>query len=332
MTRRRLTVVVTLALVGSTLAYAATSAAGLRHAAKLVKINMGTEPWIGYGPWWIAQKQGFFKKHGLDVNIVNFQTDGDRDSALIAGRTDVSNEPTNGIIRFDSTGKANLKALIFEDASLGADAVLAKKGITTPQQLVGKSVAYEQGTTSDLLIHYLLQVNHIPFNKIKVVNAPAANAGTLLIAGKVDVAVTYEPYISNATSGRGGAKGVHVLYSSKQAPGLISDYLAASSKWLQSHQAIVKQLVAAWNDSMNYFQSHRASAITIMAAGVGAKPADLTSTLAGVKLYTIADNKQLLKSGALKKQYDGIGATMTAQGVIKSLTPFGSVVDFSAQK
>ena len=72
MTRRRLTVVVTLALVGSTLAYAATSAAGLRHttAAKLVKINMGTEPWIGYGPWWIAQKRGFFKKNGLDVNIV----------------------------------------------------------------------------------------------------------------------------------------------------------------------------------------------------------------------------------------------------------------------
>jgi NitT/TauT family transport system substrate-binding protein len=332
MTRRRLTVVVALALVGSTLAYAATSGAGLRQAATLVKINMGTEPWIGYGPWWIAQKQGFFKRHGLNVNIVNFQTDGDRDSALIAGRTDVSNEPTNGIIRFDSTGKATLKALIFEDASLGADAVLARKGITTPQQLIGKSVAYEQGTTSDLLIHYLLQVNHIPFNKIKVVNAPAANAGTLLIAGKVDVAVTYEPYISNATSGHGGAKGVHVLYSSKQAPGLISDYLAASSKWLQSHQSIVKQLVAAWNDSMNYFQSHRTSAIAIMAAGVGAKPADLTSTLAGVKLYTIPGNKRLLQSGALKKQYDGIGATMMTQGVIKSLTPFGSVIDFSAQK
>jgi NitT/TauT family transport system substrate-binding protein len=330
MNGRRATVVAMLALSVSALAFAATGSAASR--AGLIKISMGTEPWIGYGPWWIAQKQGFFQKHGLKVNIVNFQTDGDRDSALIAGRTDVSNEPTNGIIRFDSTGKADLKAVIFEDASLGADAVLAKKGITSPKQLIGKTVAYEQGTTSDLLIHYLLQINHIPFNKIKVVNSPAADAGTLLIAGKVDVAVTYQPYISNATSGKGGSSGVHVLYSSKQAPGLISDYLSATSSWLKSHQAVVKDLVAAWNDSMNYFKTNRSSAIAIMAAGVGSKPADLASTLAGVKLYSISENQQLSKSGALQKQYNGIGATMKTQGVIKTLTPFGSVVDFSAQK
>jgi NitT/TauT family transport system substrate-binding protein len=311
------------------------SLAGTTRVAKhhaLIKINMGTEPWIGYGPWWIAQKQGFFQKHGLNVNIINFQTDGDRDSALIAGRTDVSNEPTNGIIRFDSQGKADLKAMIFEDASLGADAVLAAKGITTAQQLIGKKVAYEEGTTSDLLIHYLLQKNHIPFSKIKVVNAPAADAGTLLIAGKVDVAVTYEPYITNATSGPGGSKGVHVLYSSKQAPGLISDYLSAKSSWLSSHEAIVKDLVAAWNDSMNYFKTNRTQAVAIMAKGVGATPTSLTSTLAGVKLYSIAENQSLFKSGALKTQYNGIGATMKSQGVIKSLTPFTSVIDFSAQR
>jgi len=224
-----------------------------------------------------------------------------------------------------------MRALIFEDASLGADAVLSKRSITKPSQLIGKTVAYEQGTTSDLLIHYLLQINHIPFSKIKVVNAPAADAGTLLIAGKVDVAVTYQPYISNATSGSNGAN-VHVLYSSKQAPGLISDYLAANQSWLASHEAVVKDLVAAWNDSMNYFQTHRASAVAIMATGVGATPASLASTLAGVKLYTIAENQQLLSSGALSKQYDGIGKTMQTQGVIKTLTPFTTVVNFSAQK
>jgi len=327
MKKRRGALAAAIAVLGAVLGYATAGSA----APALIKINMGTEPWIGYGPWWIAQKEGYFAKHGLNVNIVDFQTDADRDTALIAGRTDVSNEPTNGIIRFDSTGKAHMKALIFEDASLGADAVLSTKSITTPQQLIGKTVAYEQGTTSDLLIHYLLQINHIPFSKIKIVNAPAADAGTLLIAGKVDVAVTYQPYISNATSGP-NATNVHVLYSSKQAPGLISDYLAANASWLTSHEAVVKDLVGAWNDSMNYFATHRASAVAIMAAGVGATPSSLTSTLAGVKLYTIADNQQLLASGALQTQYNGIGKTMKAQGVITNLTPFSSVVDFSAQK
>ena len=60
-------------MLGAALGYATTGSA----APALIKINMGTEPWIGYGPWWIAQKQGYFQKHGLNVNIVNFQTDAD---------------------------------------------------------------------------------------------------------------------------------------------------------------------------------------------------------------------------------------------------------------
>jgi len=34
---------------------------------------MGTEPWIGYAPWYIAQQEGYFTKYGLKVNIVNFE-------------------------------------------------------------------------------------------------------------------------------------------------------------------------------------------------------------------------------------------------------------------
>ena len=73
-------------LVGvASLAYATSGSA----SPSLTNVTMGTEPWIGYAPWWIAQKEGFFAKNGLNVKIVNFQTDADRDSALVAGRTDV---------------------------------------------------------------------------------------------------------------------------------------------------------------------------------------------------------------------------------------------------
>lgn len=329
MNRRRAAVI---ALIAALAAAAPSAAPGNTSTPRLIKVSMGTEPWIGYGPWWIAQKKGYFKAHGLDVRIVNFQTDADRDSALIAGKTDVSNLPTNGIIRYVAQDKASLKAILLEDASLGADAVLAKKEITSPKQLAGKRVAFEEGTTSDLLIHYLLRLNHISFGAIKVVHAPAANAGTLLIAGKVDVAVTYEPYISNATHGAGGSRGVHVLYSSKDAPGLISDFLTARSSWFASHKDIAARLAAAWTDSMTYFRTHRTDAVRIMAGGVGSKPEDLTSTLAGVKLYTVAENLRLDASGALAKQFAGIGSTMKAQGAIPKIPSYGSVVDFTALK
>src|SRR4030081_1050632 len=37
--------------------------------------QMGIEPWLGYGPWYVAQKHGSFKANGISVNITTFTTD-----------------------------------------------------------------------------------------------------------------------------------------------------------------------------------------------------------------------------------------------------------------
>jgi NitT/TauT family transport system substrate-binding protein len=326
--------VVASATVALTLATAALVGVAVNASAQssrpaLAKVTMGIEPWIGYAPWYIAQKKGFFKACGVDVSIINFQTDADRNAALIAGKTNVSNIDTGRTIQFVELQKAPIKLLAIEDASVGADAVLASKTITSPKQVAGQSVAYESGTTSDLLLHYMLRKFGIPFSKIKQVSAPAASAGTLLIAGKVPVAVTYEPYISNATSH--GSHGAHVLFSSKNAPGLISDFLVTTQGWLGSHSAEAKALMCSWNKATAYYVSNRKDAVAIMAAGVGSKVADLAPTLAGVTIYTIPANKRLLKSGELAKEYLGIGQTLKAQGVVKATVPFSKVANFSYQ-
>ena len=80
----------------------------------------------------------------------------------------------------------------------------------------------------------------------------------LLIAGKVPVAVTYEPYISNATSH--GSRGAHVLFSSKNAPGLISDFLVTTQGWLGSHAAEAKALMV----SMVHGRSAKVAPVTTM--------------------------------------------------------------------
>ncbi len=73
-------------------------------ASTLVPVSMGTEPWIGYAPWYIAQQEGYFTKYGLKVNIVNFEEDADRNAALVAGKTDVSNIDTGRTVQFANIG------------------------------------------------------------------------------------------------------------------------------------------------------------------------------------------------------------------------------------
>jgi NitT/TauT family transport system substrate-binding protein len=296
-------------------------------SAKPTSLTMGIEPWIGYAPWYIAQEKGFFAKHGLDVKIVNFQQDADRNTALLAGKTDVSNIDAGRTVQFAASGK-KATPLMIEDASTGADAILATKDVTNAATVTGQAVAYEFGTTSDLLLHYYLLKNSLATTAVKSTNIPAANAGSLIIAGKAKVAVTYEPYISEATSGAHG-KDVHVLFSSADAPGLISDYLVANPTWLAANATAAKALVAAWNDAVTYFGTNRDDAVAIMAKGVGAKPADLAQTLAGVKIYSAAENKSLVASGELATEYASIGKTLQAMGTITAPVDLKSVADFS---
>jgi NitT/TauT family transport system substrate-binding protein len=299
-------------------------------AASLSSLSMGIEPWIGYAPWYIAQQEGYFTKYGLKVNIVNFEEDADRNAALVAGKTNVSNIDTGRTIQFANQHDPAVP-LLLEDDSNGADAIMSVKSISTAAQLKGQTVAYEFGTTSDLLLHYFLLKHHMPFNSVKSVNVPAADAGTLLIAGKDKVVVTYQPYISEAVSSP-AATNVHVFFSSAQAPGLISDFLVANKGWLAGHATQARELVEAWNDSITYFHTHRAQAVAIMAKGVGATPSSLASTLAGVLLYSVADNEQLISSGKLATEYLDIGKTLEAMGQIKHPVALSSVADFSYLK
>jgi NitT/TauT family transport system substrate-binding protein len=160
---------------------------------------------------------------------------------------------------------------------------------------------------------------------VKSENIPAADAATALVAGRVDAAVTYEPYIS-AVAGKG--KGVHVMYSSKVAPGLIGDFMVANNSLIKNHPDQVRALLRAWNDSMTYWAKNYADGVAIMAKGVGSTPADLKSTLAGAVIYTIPQNKTLAK-GLIQKRYKMVNAVLLSTGVVKATLNPATTLNFS---
>lgn len=294
------------------------------HAA-LPSIKMGTELWIGYGPWWIAQQKGFFQKEGINVQLITFQQDADLNAALASGNTQVANVATHTSIKLILNNHLKITPVLALDDSEGADAMLGSAGIKSIADLRGKTVAYEYGTTSDLLFHYALAQAHIPESAVKGQNIPAADAATALVAGRVDAAVTYEPYISSVA---GKGHGVHVVYSSRVAPGLIGDFTVVNNALIAAHPEQVRALLRAWNDAMTYLGQHRADGVAIMAKAVGSKPADLTSTLAGAVIYTIAQNRSLAR-GLIQKRYSMVNGVLKSTGVVKATLDPSKTLNFS---
>lgn len=276
-------------------------------------IKMGIEPWIGYGPWYIAEQKGFFKKQGLEVEIVNFSTDADREAAFVGGKTDVTNVPTQTTLLFGQQ-HVPAKAVLLEDESLEADAVLAKAPLTSIKDLKGQKVAYEEGTTSDILINYALEQNGMSISDISKVPMAASNAGNAAMAGQVGAAVTYQPYIAAVLDKDPEFK---EIYAAKEDPGLISDNLVASNDMIENKPGQVAALVRAWGEAIEFYEANEEEAQEIITKADGAEPGSLDTSFQGVKLYNLAENKELLPGEFVTKTAVDVSRAANNAGILE---------------
>ncbi len=291
-------------------------------APSLMKVRIGTQPWIGYGPWWIAQEKGFFAKYGLEAELVDFVEDKEVNAAFASGKMDAANLATHTALKLYAAG-LDLRIVLVEDASYQADAILAPKSITSITDLKGKKIAYEEGTTSDLLLNYALQQNGLTLSDIEPVFMPAADAGAALIAGKVDVAVTYEPYISEAL---GQNSDLHLLYTAAERPGLISDVLAVRANL---DPKIVTALLRVWEEALSYYNSNPEDGQAIIARNVGSTPEELKTAFDGVRFYDLAENRAELGSGFLVVIGD-VAKVAQAIGLLENIPDIQKIIDTSA--
>ncbi|QJD82993.1 ABC transporter substrate-binding protein [Cohnella herbarum] len=277
-----------------------------------VSLAMGMQPWVGNGPWWIADKAGIFKKHGLDVTIKMFNQDADMNAAYAADVIQVSNVATHTAIKLATKEGVPMTGVIFLDESHKADAVLGLTGIDSITQLKGKKIAFEEGTTSDLLIRKALKENNISLDDVKFVQMPASDAGMALLAKKVDAAVTYEPYISTIMN-KGDAS---ILYSGENAPGLISDIAIVRTDFLEEHAGLKEKLMKAWDESLAYWKANQAEGNEIVAKESGISAEELPVILDGLKYFSTEDQNKLLDSGELLKSVQNIQQILIEQGAL----------------
>src|SRR4030042_6599671 len=92
-----------------------------------------------------------------------------------------------------------VKQVLALDDSHGGDGIVAKKEIKTVKDLKGKTVAAQLGAgASYFWLNYVLAQNGMKLSDLKTIDMKAGDAGSAFVAGKVGVAVTWEPWLSQA--------------------------------------------------------------------------------------------------------------------------------------
>lgn len=301
-----------LAACGSDDSTTATSGGG---SGEVTEVGIGTQPWIGYGPLWVADAKGFDIDNGVDIKMINFSTDQDLESGFASGKFQGASNANNTYIRLASLG-IDFTVTLMEDFSLTADAIVScNPDIQSIDDLAGAKVAFEEFSVSDVLFRYALNEAGISFDDIEYVPIPAADAGTAAVAGRVDVAVTYEPYLQAAVKEGDNCK---IIYTAEERPGLISDALGFSSEFADSNPDAVIGVMNAWDEAVDYYNTNPEDAQAIIAKAVGEKPEALSTSFKGIKLFDLEESQDFLENDYAALWGD-IGQIMLDQGQIEEI-------------
>jgi NitT/TauT family transport system substrate-binding protein len=260
-------------------------------SSDLVPFTLGTNSWVGYGPWYIALDQGYLEEEGIDLELFNYD-ESDYAALPSTGRVDGTNLAINDwLLNVDDHG---YEMVLMEDVSLTADAMIGGEGIDSVADLPGTEVAFGYGGVSALVFYDALAKNGIAPEDVTTINLEPADAGNALIAGQVNSAVTYEPYVSTVLAENSEAK---IIYSAGETPGLVSDALFVDPEYADANPEVIEGLTAAWEKAVKFLLANPEEAQAIIGEATGIPEDQRATMFDGLQFYTLEDSATMLADG-----------------------------------
>jgi NitT/TauT family transport system substrate-binding protein len=250
-------------------------------------LRIGFNPWVGYGPLYIAEEKGFFEQEGITVELVNANYD---EGAVNFAMKQLDG---NSMVFSDSIAQAAagvpVQAVWIFDNSAGGDVVVGSAAIEEPADLRGLRVGFSYGTFSHLFVLRGLANYGLNSEDVTVVNLPQADIPAALARGEIDAGHTVDPYLSEALT-----QGGHVLFSSAETPGVIVDALVFQAEVIEERPDDVQAVVHAIANATDWWQENLEEGNTVVAAATGIPSEDMAAIMSGVQIFGIEQNRVAL--------------------------------------
>jgi NitT/TauT family transport system substrate-binding protein len=292
-------------------------------------LKLGVVNWIGYGPFYVAAANGYYRKYGLDVQLVTFSDNSQMPGAVQGGELDVTTLTFDQVIVADSRG-LTLKVVMPVDYSVGGDAIVASSAVHSLQELKGHNVAFQPGSPSEFLLGYALGTVGLSERDIRSVTSTPEGVPAMMASHAVDVGVTYEPNVSTILKLDGGRR-FHPLLTSHEARGMITDVLVVTTQTIARNPKMVEGVMRATLDGLAFMHSNPQQAVAIIAKVLEIPPSEV------VRQLPLIENPELARLGdvfqkntTLPSFYASgriIGDLVLKSGQIKTLASIDSTFD-----
>jgi NitT/TauT family transport system substrate-binding protein len=206
-----------------------------------VKVTLFGQPSVNNDSVWLAIDRGFYKQEGLDLTYRLFPSGTTAFQAFQTGQGDIVMTGDLPSVQYFFRSGGNYRTIAVVERDAKGYVVVARKDITKPQDLIGKTIATRVGSTGSWFISEYLSKNDVDPSKVTIKNLDTQVLPTALCGGDIAAFFIWQPVGSRALEICPDQ--AHYL---SDATGYIQGYLVAGARpdWLAS--PVGKDIATRW--------------------------------------------------------------------------------------
>jgi len=265
---------------------------------KIPVVAVGSQ-WYGHIPVWVGIERGIFEKHSFDVKWTFIGKSMDRLNAISSGDAQFASLGQVAMLSAMAQGNTRFYWVGNQDIAPGFEGLVSQPGITSFEQLRGKTIGYPFGSSVDLTARMLLKDHGLdPGKDVQLVNLEVGDVPAVFRAGNVDAAIIWEPGFSQLKE----VEGATVLGMDTDTPvykrfGTMTgpDVLILSKGWCDEDPDRSTRFLVAYFESLEWVKDNPDSAAAIVHEKYIVQDVDLIrQNISRFVWHTLEDQKQVM--------------------------------------
>jgi len=232
----------------------------------LVQLHMGAPSWaqnkvrLNWGaisgvmsPIWIAQEEGLFKKHGLDIELIHIASTSKAIQSMVSGEIQFTTADALNSIQAVSAGADVV--MVCEGVNRFVFSIMARADLKRVAELKGKKIGITRlGSSTHTAVLYVVNKAGLGANDYTLLQlGEVPNILTTLLAAQIDAGALSPP-----TNSRAKKAGLHELVNlGVDGPEYPSTVIASTRAYVKANPDNTRRMVRALGEGLNVFKTNR---------------------------------------------------------------------------
>jgi len=217
-----------------------------------VRLNWGAISGV-MGAIWVAQEEGLFKKHGLDIELIHIASTSKAIQSMLAG--EIHYTTADALNSIQAVGAGADVVMVCQGINRFVFSIMARGDVKRLADLKGKKIGITRiGSSTHTAVLFAVNKAGLGANDYALLQlGEVPNILTTLLAGQIDAGALSPP-----TNSRAKKAGLHELVNlGVDGPEYPSTVIASTRAYVKANPDNTRRIVRALGEGLHIFKTNR---------------------------------------------------------------------------